>query len=702
MCHRLALLFALALPLVLASPSSVLGAEQRSNDSESTAQGTSQDEADSSPQSEKEEEFPQKGFQQTLVVTATRIEVPILESPVAITVLDERHLKNASSENFSDLLRSVPGLNGIQLTARDSQFSARTATGVMSNRMLTLVDGRSVYLGHQGIVMYDGLSFGVDELRQIEILKGPGSSMWGANALAGVINFRTKTPREIAGGLFELEGGENGYQRFGIRWAAAVSDRIGYKLSASYLEQDAWPRDPLMVDGTPIPPEFQYQNEGTAQPKLDFRLDHQTGEHTTWSYRAGYSGVEGMILSGLGPLSLQDNFYHAFGEVRRTSENLEVVAYWNRMQGDSLNLISGDTLNSKTDTFVGELTGHPKIRGRHRLVYGLNARHSDFDLSWTASSDSRNEFGAFLEDEIRLGNGFKLSLGARIDHFDTIGTAASPRATLFFAPRWNHVFRLTYNNAYRAPTHIENYMDVFTSNPVVLHPALPLFDLKVRGLGSDDLDEEQIDSLEIGYSAVLAGRHELSVALYRNEIEDSIEFATTEFYGPGDPPPGWPFPPQLTPPFPKVFSPFNAGTVTEEGVEFSLTTDWNPNWRTIVSYSYQDDPEIQATAAPFPVALNTPPNHQAAITVQGQRESWSGAASVTYTDDAFWRDVLDQRFWGATDDYYLVQASVTREFSQLFAVTVRGTNLLDEETKQHVYGDLIGRQVTARLRFRWQ
>ncbi|MBZ0110967.1 MAG: TonB-dependent receptor plug domain-containing protein, partial [Thermoanaerobaculia bacterium] len=233
-------------------------------------------------------------FADTLVITASRIEQPILESPVAVTVVGSRELEAAASENLGEVLRGVPGLNGIQLSARDTQFAARSATGVLSNRLLALVDGRSVYLDHQGIVLYDGLSFGLDEIRQIEILKGPGSSMWGANALAGVINIRTKSPAEIAGGLFEAEGGENGYGRLGVRWASEIDDRTSYKISASYLEQEAWPRDPLTPAGTPIADEFRFENETTHQPKVDFRLD-KAKDNASWSYRAGYGGVDGMI-----------------------------------------------------------------------------------------------------------------------------------------------------------------------------------------------------------------------------------------------------------------------------------------------------------------------------------------------------------------------------------------------------------------------
>ncbi len=641
------------------------------------------------------------GYDETLVVTASRVEEPILESPVSITVLDRQDLQNAPSEQPTDLLRGVPGLNGIQLTARDSQFSARTAAGVMGPRLLTLVDGRSVYLDHQGIVLFDGLSFGTDEIAQIEILKGPGSSMWGANALAGVVNFRTRSPSELLGGLVEIEGGENGYARLGLRWAARTSDRLSFKVSGSYLEQDAWPRDPLTAQGQPISPEFLYRNEGTEQPKFDLRVDYQAAADVLWSYRAGYGGVGGMILSGLGPLSLRDDFYQAYGEVRRNAPAFDLHLYWNRAAGDTLNLLGGDVLSSTTDTLVAELSGRLEARGRHRLVYGFNARHNEFDLSWAAAADARDEWGGFVEDEITINPRLRVALGGRVDHFDTIGTTFSPRLSLFLAPRWNHVFRLTYNRAYRAPTAIENHMDVLTTNPVALAPGLPLFPLLVRGLGSEELREEGIDAIELGYAAILGGRHELAVAVYRNTIEDSIEFATTDFYGPTDPPPGWPFPAFLTPPFPKTFSAFNADEVREGGAELSLATNWNEHWQTNFAYAYQDQPEIESTTAPYPMVLNSPPRHQASVTLTGTTDQWSGALTVAFTDEAYWRDVLDERFWGPTDAYTHLHGSLTHTVSERLSLTLRGTNLTDDQTKQHAYGDLIGRQVTLRVRLRY-
>ncbi len=293
-------------------------------------------------------------------------------------------------------------------------------------------------------------------------------------------------------------------------------------------------------------------------------------------------------------------------------------------------------------------------------------------------------------------------MGARADHFDTIGTTLSPRASLFVTPRWNHVVRLTYNRAYRAPTHIENFMDVVTLNPIVLDPSLPLFPLAVRGLGNPDLDEEFVDAYELGYSAVLGGRHAITIAVYHNEISDNIKFFTSELYGPGDPPPGWPFPPFLVPPLPKVFTARNIGTVRDQGLELSWSADWTTRANTTVSYTYQDEPRLEGDDPVAPVVLNTPPRNQAAVITSIEGVRWFGSAEISYTDSAVWRDVLDARFWGPTDSYVVVSGALGVPVNGRVSVLLRANNIFDEEVKQHVFGDIIGRLVSTELRISWR
>ena len=124
-----------------------------------------------------------------------------------MSVLTSTEIERSPAQNYGDLLRNVPGLNVIQLSARDVNITSRQATGSLSNTQLVLLDGRSVYLDFFGIVLWDLLPTNTSDIKQIEVIRGPASAVWGANALTGVVNIITKTPREAKGSEVTFTGG---------------------------------------------------------------------------------------------------------------------------------------------------------------------------------------------------------------------------------------------------------------------------------------------------------------------------------------------------------------------------------------------------------------------------------------------------------------------------------------------------------------
>src|SRR5712691_8617580 len=181
-------------------------------------------------------------FSETTEVTASRNQESLLEAPVSISVIDQKQIETSAADNYADLLRGVPGLNVVQTSARDVGIRSRGSSGVAEHRQLTLLDGRSIYLDFYGIVLWDCLPVDRDEIKQIEVLRGPGSALWGPNALSGVINVRTKSPREMQGGSATLAVGQVGTRSASVLWAEAF-DRYSYKVSTSFFEQHAWQRD---------------------------------------------------------------------------------------------------------------------------------------------------------------------------------------------------------------------------------------------------------------------------------------------------------------------------------------------------------------------------------------------------------------------------------------------------------------------------
>src|SRR6185503_5609394 len=132
------------------------------------------------------------------------------------------------AQNYGDLLRSVPGVNVIQTSARDVNLTSRQATATLSNSQLALLDGRSIYVDFFGFILWDFVPTTTSDIKQIEVVRGPASAVWGANALTGVVNIITKTPREAAGtnlvlsaGLFDRDAGSTSGEGMGKNYGAS-------------------------------------------------------------------------------------------------------------------------------------------------------------------------------------------------------------------------------------------------------------------------------------------------------------------------------------------------------------------------------------------------------------------------------------------------------------------------------------------------
>ena len=134
-----------------------------------------------------------------MVVSASKTEEKLTNAPATMTVITATTIQHATSQNFAELLRPIPGLNITQVSARDINVTSRAATGTLATGLLALLDGRSLYQDMFGFVMWDFLPVNLNEIKQIEVIRGPASAVWGANALYGVVNVITKSPREMQG-----------------------------------------------------------------------------------------------------------------------------------------------------------------------------------------------------------------------------------------------------------------------------------------------------------------------------------------------------------------------------------------------------------------------------------------------------------------------------------------------------------------------
>jgi outer membrane receptor protein involved in Fe transport len=400
---------------------------------------------------------------------------------------------------------------------------------------------------------------------------------------------------------------------------------------------------------------------------------------------------------------------------------LKFNVFTNQLNGDASGLLAVGTngrpilFEFNTRTYDVEIGNINTVGARNVVSYGGNVRYNTFDLSIAPRGDRRTELGFYVQDELFLNNMVRATVGARVDKFDNIEDPVfSPRVALILKPANDHALRFSYNKAFRSPSLINNFLDTTIINQLNLGLINPLlagqvYNFPVRAVGNESLSEESIDSFEVGYTGIINNRATVSAAVYFTTNHDEIFFTQVGRYRATNPPPGWPLPAvvleALPPPcvsatcrtggLPSEFSYLNLGRNKNKGFELGIDGAVTQGLNLFANYSYQDEPEPD-----FDISeINLPPTNRFNAGFSYNQGHFLGNLSVSYVDDAYFQDVLDARFAGATEAYTQVNGAFGVKFLRdKVTTTIKVINLLDEDIQSHVFGDILKRQVIGEVR----
>ena len=683
-------------------------------------------------------------YQEQVVVTASKTEEQLVNAPAAVSVVTNETIQNSPANNVGDLLRAVPGVNVSQTSARDINITARGATSTLSTSQLALVDGRSVYLDFFGMVMWDLVPTNPNDIKQIEVIRGPASAVWGANAMSGVVNVIMRSPREIAAtaanqftvgvgafnrnvtGVNAAGTGVTSDQSTGSLFyvngahAEAVNQHWAYKVTAGFLTQDPLPRPIGVIPNIFKTPYQPFANVGTSEPKFDTRVDYDITGGGTVTLEGGIAGTGGIIHTGIGPFDIDKGSRLGFLSTKYQKGGRRVAFFTNLLNGNANNLLARTVtgqplpLAFNTKTFDVEANDVHAFGTKNVVSYGGNYRHNTFDIS-LAPGNPRNEGGAYAQDEIFINDHFRWVVGGRLDKFSSIKNAVfSPRTTFMIKPNAANTFRLSFNRAFRAPSFINNNISTSILNSVNLSAVAPLpqlspFVFPISAFGNPDLKQETLTAYELGYTGTIHQRANVTAAVYWNNTENGIYFTPIKFFGPTNPPPGWPLPPAVlallalnNPPviLPQSFTYLNYGKIHDKGIELGVDGDATREVHLFANYSYQWMPTI----ADFPAGtgitdINWPPKNRFNAGFDFSHARLLGNLMVNHTDSAYWQDVLDVRFAGTTKPYTTLNGAIGVRWAKNRVVTsVKFNNLGNQEVQEHIFGDIIKRQVVGEVR----
>ncbi len=461
-----------------------------------------------------------------VVVTASRRAQSTLEAPNSITIITAEEIRLSGATNLPELLRRVPGADVMAMGVGSYNVSFRGFNQRLANKVLVLVDGRPEWQDFLGFVLWPGMPIGLEEIERIEVIRGPGSALYGANAMLGVINIITRTPG--AGPKAELSGRLGFGATAGGSFVASGGEKaLKYRAGVGFEQANKWSRDydDHRPDVSPASGDTALGMRavhGSLTATYDFAKDVQL---------SAYAGVN-RLYTELYPLGILRNFY-LDGVVASAKSDLavgpvKVKFFWNHLSGESgpeypaLGQRSVKTF-IQSQLFDLELLFSKRfeLAGEHNFNIGISGRFKRVAFDYLDDTHSEIHGAAFLSDEWRIFDPLFVVASYRLDRHPLLdqgapGYAHSPRVSLLFKPGQNHALRASFATAFREPTFVESYMSVRVPVPGVNGASL-------LSTGDTKLKPEQLLSFELGYRGDIPEIGlEWDLSVYQNNVRDLI------------------------------------------------------------------------------------------------------------------------------------------------------------------------------------
>jgi iron complex outermembrane recepter protein len=609
-----------------------------------------------------------------VVTSVSKKEEKLSRTAAAIFVITQEDIRRSGDTNIPDLLRMVPGLDVAQINANTWAISARGLNGRYSNELLVMVDGRSVYTPTFGGVFWDVLDMPLEDIERIEVIRGPGGSVWGANAVNGVINIITKDAAETLGGMVEAGGG-NLDQGFGTaQYGGKLGTETDYRVYTKYFNQDHMPSLTGQDGGDgwhTLRGGFRTDSALSAKDKLTIQGDAYSGRED--QFEAFLPSITSTAIQlvdaqvNLSGESLQGIWSHTFSDRSDTT-----------LQASFQRYTRGDNLGEGRSTFDIDFQHHFLWGERQNVVWGLDYRNSTsrsnggLFFSLNPAVLNTQLFGSFVQDEIALiQNRLYLTVGTKLERDAYGGFSLMPSVRAVWTPSEHHTLWAAVSRAARTPadTDVALRLNVggFTGTGGI--PTV------VSLLGNPHFNDEWLTAYEAGYRTRLSERLSLDLALYYNKYtsQETTEPITPFFET-------TPAPPNLV--LPSTYENLMYGET--HGLEIFANWQVSERWTLSPGYALEQihmhlDPASQDTTS-VSAAQGGSPAHSAQL-----RSHYALPHGIAWdTSGYFVSRIADP----AVPSWIRLDTSVSWQWKKQFVITLAGQNLLKDHHLEYV--DLTG------------
>jgi iron complex outermembrane recepter protein len=434
------------------------------------------------------------------VTSVSKRSEPVADAPAAIYVITHDDIMRSGATSLPEVLRLAPNLEVFQLspsnyvvTARG--FSGNTADQNFSNKLLVLIDGRSVYSPLYSGVYWDSQDVMIEDIDRIEVISGPGATLWGANAVNGVINIITRKASASGGASATIAGG-NEERDASAQYGGDAGADLSYRVYAKTFERDALDQ-----------PGGVSADDAWAKSQAGFRADWTGSGDTVTVQGDGYHGYERQA----GEPDLEIDGGNLTAHWRRALDDgaLDVLAYYDNSERETPGGGGGFVL----DTYDLELQHSFDLGGWNQIVWGAGDRISRYGITDTAtllfqpSGRTLHLSDVFGQDTVRLADALRLTLGLKFEDDPYTGTTPLPDARLSWKLSDGAFLWTAVSHAIRSATPFDRDVEEYLSNMLFL-------------VGGPDFQPEKLTAYELGGRARIGPQLSLSVSTFYNQYTD--------------------------------------------------------------------------------------------------------------------------------------------------------------------------------------
>ncbi|HEU5289318.1 MAG TPA: TonB-dependent receptor [Cyclobacteriaceae bacterium] len=603
------------------------------------------------------------------VSSVSKREEKLSETASSIQVLTSEDIRRSGATCIPEALRWVANLHVAQKNSHDWAISARGFNTDLANKLLVLIDGRTVYTPLFSGVFWDRQDYLLEDIDRIEVISGPGSTLWGSNAVNGVINIITKKASETKGFYVEAGGGTQLRGFAGLRYGGTIGTNGSFRVYGKYTDRD----DAVFPNGEDASDAWNIGQAG-------FRIDTRFSEKDQFTFQGDFYNEEvGLSTGGETDVyggNLLSRWTRSFSE----HSSLRVQLYYDHTyfnqpvpestnENGSLVFSPAGKLKDDLDTYDFELQHNFNLGNRNSIVWGLGYRRTHDEvknapgLAFSPDVLDRDLFNVFIQDEIKVIDKLFLTLGTKVEHNDYTGFEYSPSTRL----QWNLTTKQTLwaavSRAVRIPSRIDRHVRIPT-------PGLSFLGIDNLLVGGENFKSETVIAYELGYRSQIGSKVSGSLSSFYN-VYDRIR-STSES------------PPDM---FGFTFPFYYENNLEAEtyGLELNITWQALNWWRLRGGYSLlEEDVRIKEDKEDFNNSLNETADPQNRFML---RSSMNLPGNLEFDMSFRWIDAFQFNSSGVADTvsaYSELDIRLAWQPTRSIEISITGQNLLSNHHAEYV------------------